>query len=341
MPSFEIPDGPTNIDATRSAESSAVFNVTNTTSSAIGGRLTVRVSGASRDEWFTVDGNRERTFEPGETQTATIRVRFPVDAPEGNYPFQLRVVAVNDPDNDYAEGPTTLAKLGPGVRRKSLLWLWILLALLAVAAVGGGIYWWLNREKPVEEEQPAALTTEQALRLAEKKTAAWWSAISSKDVDTLVRLSPPPFYWDQGILLDEAQIRSKYSGMFDNRVERTMEKDVPVGDVTVNPEEATARSVDEAAPPPPPPPPSERGLVDESPAGTERGLQEIHIDKLMAYTIGDLRKNKPEYLANDRVLNAMKLGDDDIAVIVIYGGEGTIHFFRRSARDVQMAGFWN
>jgi hypothetical protein len=224
MPTFEIPDGPTTIDASRSAEGSAVYSVTNTTSDTVDGRLGVRVSGASRDEWFTVDGNRERTFAPGETQTATIRVRFPGDAPAGDYPFRLRAVMVNDPDNDYAEGPMTTARLGPGGGTKSLLWLWILLGLLAVAGIGGVAYYVLSPTDEVETRPlppsppppapppaPAALDTVQAMRLAEKKTGAWFAALAEKNIDTLVELSDPPFYFHDGLLFSKPQIKNKYT----------------------------------------------------------------------------------------------------------------------------------
>ena len=223
MPTFEIPDGPTSIDASRSAESSAVYSVTNTTSEAVDGRLGVRVSGASRDEWFTVDGNRERTFAPGETQTATIRVRFPTDAPSGTYPFQLRAVAVNDPDNDHVEGPMTIAKLGPGGGTKSLLWLWILLGVLAVAAIGGAVYFLMSEPDevtappppppppPPEPQKPAVLTDAEAVQIAEKKTGEWLSAYAEKNVDALVELSDPPFYFHDGLQFSKAQIKNKYA----------------------------------------------------------------------------------------------------------------------------------
>jgi len=153
MPTFEIPDGPTSIAASRSADATATYNVTNTSPEPCDGRLSVVVSAGSKSEWFSIDGDRERTFAAGETQTAVVRVRFPADAPEGEYRFRLRAIAVNDPDNDHVEGPATVARLGPvgTVEKKSLLWLWILLGVLAALAVVGGLYYFLSREKP---EQP-------------------------------------------------------------------------------------------------------------------------------------------------------------------------------------------
>jgi len=77
-------------------------------------------------------------------------VNFPADAAAGDYPFRLRAVAINDPDNDHAEGPATTAKLGAGggVVKKSLLWLWILLGVLALIAVGVLLYFLLSSGKP-------------------------------------------------------------------------------------------------------------------------------------------------------------------------------------------------
>jgi hypothetical protein len=228
MPTFEIPDGPTTIEAPRSgdpksaqaAEASAAYSVTNTSSEGVVGRLGVRVAGSSQDQWFAIDGERERTFDAGETQTATVRVRFPPDAAAGDYPFRLRVVAVNDPDNDHADGPMTTARLaaGPPIAPPSRLWLWILLAVLALLAVAAGLWFALRPEKEVAKPPEAAapapvpeLGTSQALQLAEKKTAAWAAAFSARDLDALAAMSAPPFFIDEGaILLDAPGIRDKY-----------------------------------------------------------------------------------------------------------------------------------
>lgn len=160
MPTFEIPDGPTTIEAARSgdpknpqpAETSAVYSVTNKTSESVAGRLSVQVTGSTKAEWFTIDGERERTFGPGETQTATVKVKFPPEVAAGDYAFRLRAVAVNDPDNDHAEGPVTTAKLGGvAVGKKSMLWLWILIGILALAAIGALLYFLLRNK----DEAPA------------------------------------------------------------------------------------------------------------------------------------------------------------------------------------------
>ena len=160
MPTFEIADGPTTIDASRSAEAMAVYSVTNISPESSDARLSVVLAGGSKTEWFSVDGNRERTFAAGESQTVVVKVKAPADAPAGDYPFRLRVVAVNDPDNDHTEGPTTIAKLGAAEvvgGKKSLLWLWILIGVLVVAAIVAAIFFMMRPNKP---KVPPAGTTE-------------------------------------------------------------------------------------------------------------------------------------------------------------------------------------
>jgi hypothetical protein len=154
MPTFEIPDGPTSVELKRSGDAPAigsiVFNVTNKSGDSCAGRLSVVPSGDSKEEWFTIDDDRERTFASGETQTATINISAPKEIAAGDYPFRLRAVAVNDPDNDHAEGPVATAKVPvppPPVKKKSLWWLWLLIGLLVLALVGGGVWFAFFRDK--------------------------------------------------------------------------------------------------------------------------------------------------------------------------------------------------
>src|SRR5690348_13403759 len=139
MPTFEIPDGPTTVELKRSgdpknpapAQGSAIFNVTNKSGASCAGRLSVQVAGSTKAEWFTIDGDRERNFDAGQTQTANVKITIPPDVVAGDYPFRLRAVAVNDPDNDHTEGAVTTAKLiGADVKPTNRWWLWILIGLV-------------------------------------------------------------------------------------------------------------------------------------------------------------------------------------------------------------------
>jgi hypothetical protein len=177
MPTFEIPDGPTTVELKRTGDAktpgpatgSIVFNVTNKSPDACDGRLGVVVSGDSKEAWFSVEGDRERTFAAGETQTATINVSAPPGTAAGNYPFRLRAVAVNDPDNDHAEGPVATAQV-PGsapVAKGSKMWLWILIGVVVLLLIIVAL-WFAFRSKP----EPAPGTMEVAKPAEAAKPAA-------------------------------------------------------------------------------------------------------------------------------------------------------------------------
>jgi len=206
MPTFEIPDGPTTIEAKRSSDpknpkpalTSAVYSVTNKSGESVDGRLGVVATGPSKAEWFAIDGDRERNFGSGETQTATVKVAFPPDAAAGDYPFRLRVVAINDPDNDHAEGPVTTAKLSgeTTIKPPPKWWLWILLGVLAVIVIAIILYFVL-RPDPVET--------------AQKRAGEWATAAAARDIDALTKMSSAPFFLDDGAaLLTPTDIENKY-----------------------------------------------------------------------------------------------------------------------------------
>ncbi|PXA87498.1 serine/threonine kinase, partial [Nostoc sp. 3335mG] len=139
MASFEIPDGPTTVSLKAGSDPKAprtgsiVFTVNNKATDAMAGRLSVQVAGQTKAEWFAIDGEPERDFPAGGSQTASIKIAVPPAVPPGDYPFRLRVVAVNDPDNDHTEGPVTTAKvMAPPVVTNGggHLWVWIVIAVV-------------------------------------------------------------------------------------------------------------------------------------------------------------------------------------------------------------------
>lgn len=152
MPSFEIPDGPTAVplkagtaagQPTRTG--SATYSVTNKSTGGLAGRFSVQVAGDAKAEWFTVDGEKERQFAPGETQTVTVNINVPAAVKPGAYKFRPRVVAVNDPDNDHTDGPVATLQVAAGAKppvdnggTKFPIWI-IFVIIAAVLVIGGGI----------------------------------------------------------------------------------------------------------------------------------------------------------------------------------------------------------
>lgn len=114
MPSFEIPEGPAEIALTvvavggQAVQSGvAVFAVTCIAAEPVTGRLRVQPQDDARAEWFTVQGEMERAFAPRETQLVTVAIAAPTLPAPGRHRFRLRVVNVNDPNNDFADSPVS------------------------------------------------------------------------------------------------------------------------------------------------------------------------------------------------------------------------------------------
>lgn len=168
MPSFEIPDGPTTVkliggaDASKPSTGSIVFTVNNKSGEVRSGTLSVQVAGQSKAEWFTIDGEHERGFDPVNSETVTIKIAVPSSAAAGNYPFRLRVVAVNDPDNDHTDGPATTVEVPqpppPPVPHPIPKWVWIVGALVLLAVIGG-LAWAFMKPKPDPVSEVVATET--------------------------------------------------------------------------------------------------------------------------------------------------------------------------------------
>lgn len=167
MPSFEIPDGPTTVklsgsltDAAAPRTGSVVFSVNNKAGETRAGRLSVQVAGQTKAEWFAIEGEQERKFDPANSETVTVKMNVPGAVAAGNYPFRLRVVAVNDPDNDFSDGPATTVEVAAPVvvTGGSNLWIWIVLAVVLLALIGGLLWFFLKGDKEPTTEPTTAPT---------------------------------------------------------------------------------------------------------------------------------------------------------------------------------------
>ncbi len=124
------------------------LTVTNTTSRILDGRLELTPKGSVTEDWFSIEGKRERTFGPNGTDQFTIVIKPPETAEAGNQIIGVRVVAVNDPDGDFSEEQTIRfavpAKIheeekGAGSKVK---W-WLIAAGAAAALVIAGVVTYL------------------------------------------------------------------------------------------------------------------------------------------------------------------------------------------------------
>lgn len=172
MQTFEIPEAPLTVSLTRGGNGtpdvqaphagSLRFTVNNKAGYGVSGRASVLPQGDANAAWFAVEGEAQRQFPASGSHVYTVRIQVPHDTPPGRHAFRLRVVNVNDPDNDFAEssvaGFEVPAAAGPGGFR----W-WILLVALAglllVAAAAFAVWKFL----PDDEVEVADLVGEATM----------------------------------------------------------------------------------------------------------------------------------------------------------------------------------
>jgi hypothetical protein len=121
------------------------FTASNTAPKPITGRAKLMPVGSTKEEWLTLDGDQERKFAKGEAHQFTARIAVPPGTPAGKYAFRLNIISVENPDEDFTEGPSVsfevkeLAPAKPSPRKFP----WWIVALAAVVILGAGLITWL------------------------------------------------------------------------------------------------------------------------------------------------------------------------------------------------------
>jgi len=121
------------------------FTVSNRSGQARRGRARLAPSDAGQASWLSVDGEAERSFSPDGTQQYTVRVAPPPGAPVGRYTFGLDVVSVENPDEEWSQGPKVAFEVAASQPAKKPFPWWIVVAAGAVLLVGGLMAWLMSR----------------------------------------------------------------------------------------------------------------------------------------------------------------------------------------------------
>jgi hypothetical protein len=130
---------------------STTFTVSNRSGQPRRGRARPVPSSPEQASWLSVDGEAERSFSPDGTQQYTVRVASPPGAPTGRYTFGLDVVSVENPDEEWSQGPKVAFEVAPSPAKKPFPW-WIVVVAAAVLLVGGLIAWLMSRgDKPASQ----------------------------------------------------------------------------------------------------------------------------------------------------------------------------------------------
>jgi hypothetical protein len=137
------------LDSNRQAE--VIFTVSNVENRPILGRVHLLPEGNTEKGWLSVAGDTEQYFAIAGTQQFTVRIKAPPGTPAGSYIFRLNMVGVQNPDEDYAEGPAvSIAVPEPVKQQRPFPW-WILLIVAALIIIGGLAIFFLNRDNQTAE----------------------------------------------------------------------------------------------------------------------------------------------------------------------------------------------
>jgi len=122
------------------------FTVANASGRTLRGRVSVVPQGAAQSAGLTLSGEPERDFPVGGVQQFTVQVTVPPATKEGSYTFRLDACSVQNPDEDYTQGPTVSFAVAKHEERGHFPW-WIVIAAAAVLVVGGVLWWILSTKK--------------------------------------------------------------------------------------------------------------------------------------------------------------------------------------------------
>ncbi|HEY6292470.1 MAG TPA: PASTA domain-containing protein [Terriglobia bacterium] len=113
------------------------FTVSNTSRRHLRGRAKLVPQDPAQKGWLTVVGEPERDLPSGGVQQFTVQVSVPAASKEGKYVFRLDAVSVQNPDEDYTQGPAVAFTVSKQEEHKPFPWL--IIAVAAVVLVIGGV----------------------------------------------------------------------------------------------------------------------------------------------------------------------------------------------------------
>jgi WD40 repeat protein len=121
------------------------FTVSNTGPKSLAGRAKLVALGSTKDAWLTLEGEPERSFAKGESHQFTVKIAAPPGTPAGKHAFRLNVISVENPDDDFTEGPSVSFEVKelPPVAPPPRKFPWWIVAVAAILVIGAGIITWL------------------------------------------------------------------------------------------------------------------------------------------------------------------------------------------------------
>ena len=167
---FHITPASTTISLDSSRKGRATFTVTNASGLQMQARANVVALDPNTRGWFRLAEDPEHSFGAGDTTQYTVQIDVPARAPAGRVSFRLDVVGVENPDEDYTEGPPVQVVV-PETPEESRPFPWWILAVaggvLLIGIILAIVLWPRQATVPYVRGLPeaAAWATIQAARL--------------------------------------------------------------------------------------------------------------------------------------------------------------------------------
>jgi hypothetical protein len=147
---FSITAAADSVSLDSQGRGSTTFTVSNTSGRPRRGRAKLVPADPGQASWLSVAGEAERDFATDGTQQYTVQIATPPGTPPGRHTFGLDVVSVENPDEEWSQGPKVAFEVPAPPPKKPFPW-WILLVVLALLLVGGVVIWLLLRDGEPEK----------------------------------------------------------------------------------------------------------------------------------------------------------------------------------------------
>ena len=136
------------------------FTVNNISGRPLRGRARLVPQNPAIADWLKIAGDAERDLVIAGTQQYTAQVSVPPKGAAGNYTFRLDMVAVDNPDEDFTQGPTVTFQ-APATGGTGFPWWILLVALALLVLVGGGaaVAWRIIAVTPTPTSSPTPTPT--------------------------------------------------------------------------------------------------------------------------------------------------------------------------------------
>jgi hypothetical protein len=138
----------------------AVYTVFNASGRAIRGRAQVVSDKPAAQAWLSIADGAERDFTIAAVQQFTVQINVPPNGPAGSYSFRIDMVGVDNPDEEYVQGPASTFVVAEPVPPHPFPWWILVVVVVGLVVIGGGTFFVIKQSQ--DQAKARAAATEQA-----------------------------------------------------------------------------------------------------------------------------------------------------------------------------------